>query len=159
MSALPSAGDWMIKDSGYIAFNIKGISKTGERFADVSTLKLSGNAIDQKIAFVKNNEGNFFHWGSRGPSVHLNYASPENTDIEWFYNEVTVPEGEDIIGSYFMANGFAEGYFGIRLTRQQIGNLPLNKGYNFVLLDVPNGTTGTLYVQTTPPSVQNSRFT
>jgi hypothetical protein len=36
-----------------------------------------------------------------------------------------------------------------------VGNLPLNKGYNFVLLDVPNGTTGTLYVQTTPPSVQN----
>jgi hypothetical protein len=63
----------------------------------------------------------FFHWGSRGPSVHLNYESPENTDIEWFYNEVTVPEGEDIIGSYFMANGFAEGYFGIRLTRQQKG--------------------------------------
>ena len=36
-------------------------------------------------------------------------------DIEWFYSELTVPEGNDVIGSYFMANGFSEGYFGIQV--------------------------------------------
>ena len=109
------AGDWEIADTGYIAFKLKGISKTGEIFADVNSLELEGSAIDEHTVFTKNNEGNFFHWGRRGPSVHLNYAVPENTNIEWFYNEVTVPEGNDIIGSYFMADGFGEGYFGMQV--------------------------------------------
>ena len=26
-----------------------------------------------------------------------------------------VPEGNDVLGSYFMANGFAQGYFGIQV--------------------------------------------
>jgi hypothetical protein len=34
-----------------------------------------------------------------------------------------------------------------------VGNLPLNKGYNAVLLDVKDGTGGMLYVQKTPPGV------
>lgn len=33
--------------------------------------------------------------------------------MEWFYNEVTVPKGYDAIGTYAMAIGFGEGYFGI----------------------------------------------
>jgi hypothetical protein len=46
----------------------------------------------------------------------LNYdLSKVNGDIEWFYNEITVPKGNDIIGSYFMADGFAEGYFGMQV--------------------------------------------
>ena len=36
-------------------------------------------------------------------------------EIVYFYNEITIPEGEDVVGSYFMANGFAEGYFGIQV--------------------------------------------
>ncbi len=39
---------------------------------------------------------------------------PEEKQIEWFYNEVTVPEGNDVIGSYYMANGFGQGYFGMQ---------------------------------------------
>jgi len=34
-----------------------------------------------------------------------------------------------------------------------LGNLPLNKGYNAVLLDVTDGNGGKLYVQKTPPGV------
>jgi hypothetical protein len=57
-----------------------------------------------------------FHFGRRGPSVHLRYEIPsESSDIEWFYNEITIPEGNDVQGSYYMANGFAEGYFGIQV--------------------------------------------
>lgn len=108
-------GEWEIPDTGYIAFHLKGISKTGEIFADVKSLELEGSVIDEHTSFTKDNEGNFFHWGRRGPSVHLNYAVPENANVEWFYNEVTVPKGNDIIGSYFMADGFGEGYFGMQV--------------------------------------------
>lgn len=108
-------GEWMTKDTGYIAVELSGISKTGKSFADVSSIKLSGTSVDKKTAYVKNNEGNYFYWGRRGPSVHLNYDSPKNTNIEWFYNEVTVPVGNDVIGSYFMADGFGEGYFGMQV--------------------------------------------
>ncbi len=110
-----SVGEWLIKDTGYVAFVIEGLSKTGRNFADISTFILSGEAVDEQTKFVKNNDGNFYYWGRRGPSVHLNYPIPDDTRAEWFYNELTVPNGEDIVGSYFMANGFGEGYFGIQV--------------------------------------------
>ncbi len=109
------AGEWNVTDTGYVAIQIKGISKTGLKFADVTAIKLSGTAVTKSMAFVKNNEGDFFYWGRRGPSVHLNYPAPDNTNAEWFYNEVTVPKGNDVIGSYFMAAGFGEGYFGMQV--------------------------------------------
>lgn len=110
-----AAGEWTIKDTGYVAIQLKGLKKSGLEFPNIGSLVLSGTAIDDKTAYVKDNEGNFFYWGRRGPSVHLNYQLPEKTDIEWFYNEVTVPKGEDVQGSYYMANGFAEGYFGMQV--------------------------------------------
>lgn len=109
------AGQWKIRDTGYIAFKMKGISKTGNEFAEITNLQLEGSVINEHTAFTKNNDGNFFYWGRRGPSVHLNYIVPENTNAEWFYNEVTVPAGQDVIGSYFMADGFGEGYFGMQV--------------------------------------------
>ena len=109
-------GEWKIDKPGYIKIDAQGISKTGELFANVSELEIEGTAADGQTAFVKNNEGNYFYWGRRGPSVHINYDLTEvNDDIEWFYNEITVPAGYDPIGSYFMADGFAEGYFGMQV--------------------------------------------
>lgn len=109
------AGEYIIEDTGYATFIIEGVSKTGKQFANIQSLKLEGGAINESTAFVKSNEGNFYYWGRRGPSVHLNYPTPANVDVEWFYNEITVPEGEDAMGSYFMAAGFGEGYFGIQV--------------------------------------------
>lgn len=114
-TATAAVGQWQITDTGYIAIEIKGLSKTTAQFPNMGSLTLSGSAINEKTVYVKNNEGNFFYWGRRGPSVHLSYQMPKNADAEWFYNEVTVPKGEDIIGSYFMANGFGEGYFGMQV--------------------------------------------
>ena len=108
-------GEWKIIDTGYVALTIKGISKTKSSFPSISSIAITGPAIAGKIAFVPNDEGNFFHWGRRGPSVHLNYQVPEKVNAEWYYNEITVPVGQDIIGSYYMANGFGEGYFGIQV--------------------------------------------
>lgn len=108
-------GEWKIKDTGYVVLTIKGVCKSTDQFPSFAALKISGTAIDEKTSYVKDNEGNFFYWGRRGPSVHLSYQMPEKVEAEWFYNEVTVPKGNDVIGSYFMANGFGEGYFGIQV--------------------------------------------
>jgi hypothetical protein len=111
-----SAGEWMISKPGYIKIEIKGIQKSGDSFASINRLSFTGICINNETAFVKNNDDNYFYWGRRGPSVHLNYPLPDTSDkVEWFYNEITVPKGNDVIGSYFMANGFGEGYFGIQV--------------------------------------------
>jgi len=109
------AGEWKLKDSGYVAIVVKGLRKTGTEYPNVKALKLEGTALTDRASYTKNNEGNFFHWGRRGPSVHMNYQLPKDINAEWFYNEVTVPPGNDVLGSYFMANGFGEGYFGMQV--------------------------------------------
>lgn len=53
------------------------------------------------------------------PSVHLNYETPKDVSLQYAYSEITVPVGMDIEGSYFMANGFVEGYFGFQVNGPQ----------------------------------------
>ncbi|HKG05000.1 MAG TPA: DUF3472 domain-containing protein [Pedobacter sp.] len=110
-------GNITVKQAGYIKVELRGISKSGNVFAEISDLLASGAALTAGAAYVKNNEGNYFYWGHRGPSVHLNYDIPKTAvnSIEWFYNEITVPKGEDKIGTYYMANGFSGGYFGMQV--------------------------------------------
>lgn len=114
-SDILEVGKWNIKDTGYIAIKIKGIEKVGKGFPSIQSLLLSGKAVSGEVVYVKDNSDNLFYFGRRGPSTHLNYGLPKNTKIEWFYNEVTIPIGQDPIGSYFMANGFGEGYFGMQV--------------------------------------------
>ncbi|GHB72802.1 hypothetical protein GCM10007390_28630 [Persicitalea jodogahamensis] len=111
----PYLGEWQIDRAGYLKIELSDLKKQAEAFGQVRGLILEGSAVDDSAAFVRNNEGNYFYWGRRGPSVHLNYHTDPLAEIEWFYNEVTVPEGQDVLGSYFMANGFAEGYFGMQV--------------------------------------------
>lgn len=109
-------GSINVKKPGYIKVDLKGISKTKAVFANVSDLVVEGSAIEKGATYVKNNEGNYFYWGHRGPSVHLKYQVPETAkNIEWFYNEITVPTGQDKLGTYYMANGFDGGYFGMQV--------------------------------------------
>lgn len=104
-----SVGSFTITDTGYVAIQLEGISKTAKTFASIRSIEI--NAPPSKFQFVKDD----FYWGRRGPSVHLNYTLPPNKNIEWFYNEMTIPKGKDEIGSYYMSNGFKEGYFGIQV--------------------------------------------
>lgn len=118
-------GQINIRQAGYARLAVYGISKTGSVFANVAALQLSGTALSNGAAYVKDNHGNYFYWGRRGPSVHLNYSAANGikNKIAWFYNEVTVPQGNDVIGSYYMANGFTGGYFGMQansLTERRI---------------------------------------
>ncbi|GAB2774591.1 DUF3472 domain-containing protein [Rhabdobacter roseus] len=113
-SSIP-VGEFNIRAGGYQKITIRGISRTGASFGNLKSIDIQLSDADNPVHFVKNNEGNFFYWGRRGPSVHLNYPFADDIDAEWFYNEITVPEGQDVIGSYYMANGFAQGYFGIQV--------------------------------------------
>lgn len=111
-------GEWEIIKTGYVEVQLKGIEKQDPTFGLISSLGVSGSCINTETAFVKNNEGNYFYWGRRGPSVHLNYNTEGLGNIEWFYSEITVPENNDVIGSYYMANGFKEGYFGMQVNSE-----------------------------------------
>lgn len=108
-------GYFDVSEVGYVQIDMQGVSKTDQYFGEVSQLVLGGEATSAGTDFVKED----FYWGRRGPSVHLSYTVPENAgDIRWFYNEIEVPEGNDVIGSYYMANGFGEGYFGIQVNSE-----------------------------------------
>lgn len=110
------AGNVSVKKAGYVKVDIQGISKTGASFGEVSDLLIDVHPAEDAV-FTKNNTDNYFYWGRRGPSVHLRYTLPDEAkdNIEWFYNEITVNPGDDTEGSYYMANGFAEGYFGMQV--------------------------------------------
>ena len=110
-----SIGKIEVKTAGHVQIDIQGLKKTHSQFAEISDLIISGEKVDQDLVYVKN--GSSFHFGRRGPSVHLRYDIPPSikNDVKWFYNEIKVPIKNDIIGSYYMANGFGEGYFGMQV--------------------------------------------
>ena len=100
-------------ETGYNKISIQGIS--GQvNYPNLKEIRLH---TQQPITsyFVRDNTDNRYYWGRRGPSVHLSFTPPDQTDIAYYYTELTVPSGADIVGSYFMANGFAQGYFGIQV--------------------------------------------
>lgn len=100
-------GIFQILNTGYQPIELRGISRSGKEFAQIESFVVQS---EEQPTYVHDFSD---YWGRRGPSVHLRYTIPEDT-VEWFYNEVTVPAGNDIPGSYYMANGFGEGYFGIQ---------------------------------------------
>ncbi len=105
-------GHFNILEPGYHFVEVEGIEKSGATFPAIKNILIGGEATKGKVWFAKDD----FYWGRRGPSVHLGFQVPENNgDVVYFYNEINVPEGNDVLGSYFMANGFGQGYFGIQV--------------------------------------------
>ncbi len=103
-------GTFKVKTPGYIKMDIRGLKiNEGESFGSVAAVIVGGEM--QNIAFVAPDFST--HFGRRGPSVHLGYVLPKE-DVEWFYNEVVVPEEGDIPSSYYMVCGFSQGYFGMQ---------------------------------------------
>lgn len=109
-----NAGTFQLPSGGYHFVEMKGVERSDEVFAEVHGIGLTGIG-EEEVVYVRDD----FYWGQRGPSVHLTYDVPEDRNIQWFYNEITVPAGEDVIGSYFMANGFSEGYFGMQVNSEK----------------------------------------
>ncbi|TAJ15784.1 DUF3472 domain-containing protein [Marinilabiliaceae bacterium JC017] len=105
-------GRFKITQPGYHYVDLQGLEKSATNFAEVSDILIGGKASTGDVNYVKDE----FYWGRRGPSVHLSYIIPDDIkEIAWFYNEVKVPKDEDVIGTYYMANGFNEGYFGMQV--------------------------------------------
>ena len=103
------------KKAGYVRVEIQGVERSGQVYAEIRDLLVSSETNGLALDCVKSNQGNMFYWGRRGPSVHLRYEVPRDRDLRYAYSEITVPDGQDPIGSYFMANGFSEGYFGFQV--------------------------------------------
>lgn len=99
---------------GYVKIDFQGVELKDKVYASPSELLVAGTAVTEDMHYVKDFS---YHFGRRGPSVHLRYTLPQG-DTEYFYNEVTVPVGEDVIGSYYMANGFGQGYFGMQVNSE-----------------------------------------
>lgn len=99
--------------AGYVKIDLQGFSKAGDSFGELSDILIRSTDTAQR--FVYASKPNFYYWARRGPSCHLRYSIPTEEDVSYYYSEVVVPQGEDKQGSYFMANGFAEGYFGFQV--------------------------------------------
>ncbi len=103
-------GTFKVKNPGYIKLDIRGVKiNDGDDFGSIAAVLVSGK-VNPVLCI---SPGFNTHFGRRGPSVHLGYDLPKE-NIEWFYNEVVVPEEGDIPSSYYMVCGFGEGYFGMQ---------------------------------------------
>lgn len=100
------AGNYVISDTGFYTIQLKAVRKAGATIADISAVELAGTAAD--VHFNPQPRRN-------AASVHLRYPLPDSVKTVAFYNEITVPEGADLEHSYYMACGFARGYFGIQV--------------------------------------------
>lgn len=126
-----SAGTFTIGKPGYVKVDLQGLSTDGGYFGDISGLQIQGSAVDGGTVFA-NDPANYY-WSRRGPSVHLAFDVPDST--RYFYSEVTVPKGQDPVGSYYMTNGFDSGYLGIQV------NSPTERWVLFSVWDSPTGPT------------------
>jgi len=110
-----SLGEIEATKPGYVRIDFRKVGANKTSVIELSEVRVASSTEGMQLDYVKNNLGNMFYWGRRGPSVHLAYQLPPKTQLTYAYSEITVPVGQDPIGSYFMANGFSEGYFGFQV--------------------------------------------
>ena len=123
-------GRFQVARPGYVKVDLRGVSTDGGCFGDVSELLIDGVAATGAV-FADDPEN--FYWSRRGPSVHLGFDVP--ADTEYFYSQIEVPDGRDPVGTYYMANGFSGGYFGIQV------NSRTERRVLFSIWDSPAGKT------------------
>ncbi len=100
-------GNVVIKEPGFYSLILSSLTNKGKTIADISSLELSGVAADN-IHFNAKPRRN-------AASVHLMYPLDDTMKVVSFYNEVTIPKDADVVHSYYMACGFARGYFGMQV--------------------------------------------
>ena len=117
-------GAYTIADTGYQRFELMPVDRTATSAAEVRALVLDGAATTNA----------HFNLDARrnAASVHLRYPTDSTTTITGFYNEVTAVD--DPVTTYYMACGFARGYFGMQV------NSPTERRIIFSVWDAANGT-------------------
>ena len=117
-------GAYTIADTGYQRFELMPVDRTATSAAEVRALVLDGAASTDA----------HFNLDARrnAASVHLRYPTDSTTTITGFYNEVTAVD--DPVTTYYMACGFARGYFGMQV------NSPTERRIIFSVWDAANGT-------------------
>lgn len=96
-----------IRDTGFYSLTLSSLVKKGKTVAAIRSLELSGDAA-KNVHFNPGPRRN-------AASVHLFYNVPDTMKAGSFYNEITIPKDADVLHSYYMACGFARGYFGIQV--------------------------------------------
>ncbi len=119
-----AVGNIEITEPGFYNINFSCTAKKGDRVADIKALELSGTAV-KNIHFNSKPRRN-------AASVHLMYPLADSMKALSFYNEVTIPKDADVVHSYYMACGFARGYFGIQV------NSPTERRVIFSVWDAGN---------------------
>jgi FKBP-type peptidyl-prolyl cis-trans isomerase len=102
-----SIGSFLIQKPGFYTLTLSALTKKSATIAAIKSLELSGEAV-RDIHFNAKPRRN-------AASVHLMYPLDDSMKIVSFYNEVTVPKDADPLHTYFMACGFARGYFGMQV--------------------------------------------
>ena len=106
-------GEFNIIHTGYQKIIFEQSELLVDAHIYIDKVQVSAESKINKLNFITDKE---VYFARRGPSAHLKYSLPKNKkNWQWFYNEVYVPKGFDPVGSYFMANGFGQGYFGIQV--------------------------------------------
>ena len=99
-------GTVQLADTGFVEL-IFSSKKASPGLIIIGNLILSGSAAEG-LRFNKQSRLN-------AASVHLRYPLADSIRAISFYNEITVPKGYDPVHSFYMANGFSRGYFGIQV--------------------------------------------
>jgi hypothetical protein len=104
-------GKVLIADTGFVQITLSVPKNTARMQASIAGILLSGTAVEQM---------HFNHKPRRNAaSVHLKYPVSDSVKTVSFYNEITVPAGFDPVHTYYMACGFARGYFGIQVNSEK----------------------------------------
>ena len=104
-------GKVLISDTGFVQITLSMPKNTARMQASIAGILLGGTAVEQM---------HYNHKPRRNAaSVHLKYPVSDSVKTVSFYNEITVPAGFDPIHTYYMACGFARGYFGIQVNSEK----------------------------------------
>ncbi|MBS1509895.1 MAG: DUF3472 domain-containing protein [Bacteroidetes bacterium] len=117
-------GTVAIKEPGFYSVFINAKNKKGTSIAAIQSLDVSGAATVNMHFNTKTRRN--------AASVHLMYPLADSVKVVAFYNELTIPEHADALHSYYMACGFARGYFGMQV------NSPTERRIIFSVWDAGN---------------------
>lgn len=96
-------GTYMINKPMWVKIELR--AKGTGPFANITSLNLAGDAAVAAKFNLKPRRN--------AASVHLKYPLAQNTQAEWFYNEIVADT--EPIHTYYMACGFRRGYFGMQV--------------------------------------------